>query len=224
MLGVTNTYLIKSQIEDTYIMIDAGSLYKEKSFLRKISKLGIKPSQIKLIIITHAHFDHIGSLAEIKKHCACPVIMHAYEADIIKRGEVVIPPGTNMLGNIISHIGTSISPIFKFTPMDAEIKIEEDYALNAYGINGRIILTPGHTLGSLSVLLDDGSAFVGDLAVNFFYTYPPFAVEQEEIYLSWKKIIEQGAKVIYPAHGLSFEISRLVTILAMRKGLLECRA
>jgi hydroxyacylglutathione hydrolase len=95
-LFYTNCYLI--QTATGWILVDAGTRSQAKSFLRRLGKLGIQPSDIKLIIITHAHFDHVGSLASIKSLCNCPVLAHPLEARLIETGEVVIPPGTNALG------------------------------------------------------------------------------------------------------------------------------
>ena len=72
-LGITNCYLIKG--EQGYILVDAGSLRKQRRFMKVMNRLKINPQDIKLIIITHAHYDHVGSLAPIKRICNCPVAM-----------------------------------------------------------------------------------------------------------------------------------------------------
>ncbi|MBO8158082.1 MBL fold metallo-hydrolase [Thermosyntropha sp.] len=210
-LGITNTYIIKGK--NGYIMVDAGELRKEKSFLRQVKNLGIDPKKINLIIITHAHFDHIGSLADIKNMCGCPVLIHPYEADILARGEVVIPPGTNTAGSVMSTMGKGLKFLFRFKPVTAELRCEGEFDLRPYGVNGRVIPTPGHTKGSLSVVLDDGRAMVGDLAMNFAFqktNYPIFAEMPEEVYKSWDKIKKAGAETIYPAHGACFPVSNLI--------------
>ena len=84
-------------------------------------------------------------------------------------------------------------------------------ALIEFGIPGKIIYTPGHTQGSVSVLLETGEAFVGCLAHNnlpfrFRPGLPIFAEDIEKVKESWKPIIQQGAKTIYPAHGNPFSV------------------
>ena len=74
--------------------------------------------------------------------------------------------------------------------------------------------TPGHTEDSISVLLSDGSAIVGDVAMNFLNIChtrhsPIYIQDFEEMYGSWKKLIEHGAKTIYPAHGKPFSAEEL---------------
>ena len=95
---------------------------------------------------------------------------------------------------------------------------DEEFSLAPFGISGKVLYTPGHTLGSVSVLLDSGNAFVGDLAMNgipfhFRPGLPIFAEDLELVKRSWRLLLDQGAKVIYPGHGKPFRadiISRLV--------------
>jgi len=95
-------------------------------------------------------------------------------------------------------------------PMDVDMRLgDEDFSLYEYGIPGKVIHTPGHTHGSVSVLLDTGEAFVGDLAMNRFplrFTpgLPIFAVDESRVKESWKILLNKGAQTVYPAHGKPF--------------------
>ena len=77
-----------------------------------------------------------------------------------------------------------------------------------------IIHAPGHTAGSVSVILDGREAIVGDLAMNGFPMrrgagMPIFGNSEREIKQSWKKLLDAGACVIYPGHGDPFPASQL---------------
>lgn len=208
-LGMTNSYLIKG--ENGYLLVDAGEPCKFKHFKKHLDHLGIDPHEIELIIITHAHYDHVGCLAQIKAMCDSLVIIHPHEARFIEKGRVIIPPGTNWLGKLFSVVGRWSKYLFSFEPVEAELLVDYEFDLTPYGVSGKIIPTPGHTPGSISVILDDGQGIVGDLAMNFRgQNYPIFAEHPEQIYSSWKLIIEKGAKTIYPAHGRSFKASKLL--------------
>jgi glyoxylase-like metal-dependent hydrolase (beta-lactamase superfamily II) len=85
----------------------------------------------------------------------------------------------------------------------------DDFSLEAYGIPARVIYTPGHTMGSMSVLIESGEAIVGDLAMNMKLLrlspgMPIFAEDVSLIKPSWKKLLDLGARTIYPAHGRPF--------------------
>lgn len=216
-LGITNCYLIKG--DKGYILVDAGSLYKGKKFLKKLNMLNINPEDISLIVITHGHYDHVGSLAKIKALCNAKVAMTPFENEIVANGEVVIPPGTNFIGKIVSTIGKIFYFLLKFEKVGAEYLITEDFPLDEWGIKGKVVLTPGHTKGSLSVILDDGRAIVGDLAMNkpAGKIYPLFAEMPDVIYDSWQVLVKRGVKKVYPAHGAAFSIDMIKERLNKRK-------
>jgi hydroxyacylglutathione hydrolase len=72
-----------------------------------------------------------------------------------------------------------------------------------------VIHTPGHSWGSVSVLLDNGEAFVGDLAMNMLPMrlkpgLPIFGDDVQIVKNSWQKRLDMGAKTVYPAHGKPF--------------------
>lgn len=208
-LFYTNCYLI--QTATGWILVDAGTRSQAKSFLRRLGKLGIQPSDIKLIIITHAHFDHVGSLASIKSLCNCPVLAHPLEARLIETGEVVIPPGTNALGKLVSWLGRHNIRSLRFPKTRVEFTTDQELDLTPYGVAAKVVPTPGHTPGSLSVLLEDGQAIVGDLAMSYGLgsNFPIFAEQPEKITASWDLLIKQGASIFYPAHGRKVPVTRL---------------
>ncbi|HBV95761.1 MAG: hypothetical protein JL50_10745 [Peptococcaceae bacterium BICA1-7] len=207
-LGTCNTYLVQGN--SGYILVDAGNANREGVLFDYLKKKGISPGQIKLIVITHAHYDHVGSLSAIKKVCQCPAAVHAKEATLLREGKFIMPPGTSLLGKTISSIGkrAAWTGFFKYSPVDPEIEITQEMSLTQFGIDGLILPTPGHTEGSVSVVLPTGEAFVGDLAVNFMGSvFPPFAENPREIMMSWRKLARLGVNTIFPSHGPPFGIN-----------------
>ncbi|MFO7889160.1 MAG: MBL fold metallo-hydrolase [bacterium] len=91
-----------------------------------------------------------------------------------------------------------------------------------FGIRGKIIYTPGHTPGSVSVLLESGELFAGCLAHNnipfrFRPGLPIFAEDLEKVKESWDKVIRQGAEKIYPAHGDPFSVDVIKNKLLIKE-------
>lgn len=103
----------------------------------------------------------------------------------------------------------------KAEPVKTDLTVgDEGLPLDDYGIPGRILYTPGHTVGSLSVLLDSGEAFVGDLAMNKFPLrrnpgLPVLADDIEKVKDSWRNLMELGAVTVYPGHGKPFSIEAI---------------
>jgi len=91
---------------------------------------------------------------------------------------------------------------------------DDETLLPRLGIAGKILATPGHSRDSLSVVLDDGRAFVGDVAMNFLRLtgvghWPIYVEDLGEVASSWRKILDHGATSIYPSHGRPFAAREL---------------
>ena len=211
-LGPTNCYLIRAE---TVILIDCGPKKKVREFLRRIEALSISPKDIRLIIITHGHWDHIGSARDIQAATGAKIMMHERERDRLEKSLMYLPPGITAWGRALSFAGKALSPFFTFPPARVDITVKnDDISLAEYGIPGIVLPTPGHTLGSISVLLAGGEAFVGDAAMNTIPFrlkpgLPILAEDEPRLRESWAKLKERGAKMIFPSHGNPFSMEKM---------------
>jgi glyoxylase-like metal-dependent hydrolase (beta-lactamase superfamily II) len=213
----TNSYILKCN--DGYLLIDTGYPDKYDEFKQKVESYDIGISQIKYCLLTHHHDDHSGFAAKLVQDYRTRLIVHKNSIPYLKRGvsETVSKPVNLCIRIIFSAF--SLFHKFKFPPVelkenDIVINNDNKEVLRKIGIDGKVLYTPGHTNDSISVLLSDGNTFVGDAAMNFFNFCrckhrPIYAQNVEEVFSSWRKLIEQGAKTIYPAHGNSFSVSEL---------------
>jgi glyoxylase-like metal-dependent hydrolase (beta-lactamase superfamily II) len=93
-----------------------------------------------------------------------------------------------------------------------DIVLEDDeFSLEEYGVSGKIVYAPGHSSGSVSILLETGEAFVGDMAMNKFLLrlspgLPIYAEDWSKLIESWKMLLNRGIKTVYPAHGEPFSV------------------
>ncbi len=206
-LGFDQCYLIGDK---DWIMIDAGQSNKKKIFLKKLAVLGIKPEQIKMVIITHGHWDHIGSAKDIKELTGAIIAMHENEKEWLEKSIIILPPGVTLWGKIFSKIMLLFRPLIKIPPTKVDIILgNKSVSLNEYGIAGFIEYTPGHSSGSVSVMLETGEAFVGDLLRNKLPLrmspgLPIFAEDLSKVKQSLELLLEKGIRKIYPAHGKPF--------------------
>jgi len=208
----TNAYLIRS--DEGTLLVDAGYPGHEHHFCRYIRRLGRDAVEPKLIVATHGHADHVGCLHSLKKQTGAKVAIHQADAHLVRRGTVVIPPAVTLWGRFLFILFRVLRFLGRFEPIEPDIVIERPFSLREFKIPGRLVPTPGHTPGSVSVVLDSGEAFVGDLAVNSWplkmgLGIPSLAEDIHQIYASWEKILLAGATVIYPAHGKPFPAERL---------------
>jgi glyoxylase-like metal-dependent hydrolase (beta-lactamase superfamily II) len=217
-LGWTRCYLLKCT--GGYLLIDTDYAKYYPLFERKLLHLGIAPSEIKYLLLTHHHDDHAGFAAQLVRSVGCRVIAHCDAVGPLSRGR---SEGTDRAVNRRSRITLACYTLFhreySFPPLtltgkDVVIEGDNDSLLREIGIDGVILHTPGHTQDSISVVLSDGSAFVGDAAMNFLrwtgMGHRPIVVEDINIvYESWQKLREHGARVIYPSHGKPFPATEL---------------
>jgi len=207
-LGFDRCYILQSA--DGTIMIDGGMPKQMGGFLKALKRLSMRPEDISLIVLTHGHWDHIGSARGIKELTGAPVALHGRDKDWLEKSLISLPPGVTPWGRLFVNIMAIFMPFVHIDATDVDIVLDEgEFSLAAYGIPGRIIYTPGHSMGSVSVLLDTGEAFVGDLAMNKFPLclspgLPILAENMQLVKESWKMLLDKGAKNIYPAHGKSF--------------------
>lgn len=206
-LGVARCYVIRA--EGT-ILIDGGAPKQARNFMKGIETLSIKPEDIQLIVITHGHWDHIGSAKEIKGITGAKIALHRNEKDWLEKSLKPLPPAVTLWGHIFAKIMAIFVPLIHVPAADVDVVLgDEELSLADYGIPGRIIPTPGHSMGSVSVLLETGDAFVGDLAMNGFPLrigpgLPIFAEDLQKVKKSWHLLLAKGAKTVYPAHGKPF--------------------
>jgi glyoxylase-like metal-dependent hydrolase (beta-lactamase superfamily II) len=140
----TNAYLVMDAAGSKAFVIDPGD--GPARLLNRIEELG---AAVEAIVLTHAHFDHIAGVDEVRRACGCPVYLHGLEADWLtdprKNGSARWP---------------DVTPPIALEP--AEYALEDGMTLTLIGHPFRVIHTPGHSPGSVS-LLHDGLLFGGDV-------------------------------------------------------------
>lgn len=209
-LGFDQCYILKG---DGIIAVDAGQPKKGKVFARALESAAIDPHHVKLVVLTHGHWDHIGSAREIRLLTGAKLAMHRAEVHWLENSLTPLSPGITPWGRVLSALHKVFMPIVKVPGTKADLVLgDESLSLVDFGIPGRVVYTPGHSSGSVTVLLDTGEAFVGDLAMNKFPLrlspgLPIFADDPPAVISSWRMLIELGATTVYPAHGKPFPVA-----------------
>lgn len=201
-LSLSNAYLIKGR---KTILVDTGAPREGMRILRLLAQAGIEPKDFSLILHTHAHFDHAGSTLQLKSWIEVPTAVHTADAEMLARGQMGKLTPINLEGRIVQPFVNRA-----FSGFRADLLIDKEISLKEFGVNGKVVFTPGHTAGSISVLLASGDAIVGDLMMggildgNLFPSKPNyhyFADDLAQVKTSIKKLLDLRAKRFYPGHG-----------------------
>ena len=164
-LGRVNVFVIE---DDGLTLVDTGRPGSAGKIFSTIKQAGKNPNDIKQIILTHAHPDHSGSAEAIKRMLDVPVWAHREDAKIMRYGiafrkEICLTPGLKnwlIYELAIKRAGISIEPV------SVDIALNDQDLLPLMG-GVRVIHTPGHTRGHISLLAEnEGVLIAGDLLSN----------------------------------------------------------
>ena len=217
-MKTSNSYLIV--LGGNWILVDTGYKGNIKNLKIALEKNNLTFLDIVLIVLTHTHYYHVGSLDEVKGLSASKVLVHAAEKEYLERGMIPSPKGTMWFSKIISEIGSIlIASNSRYQPVSSEIVVNGEYDLGKYIPSAKVIPTPGHTDGSISLVIDNEVAFVGDTLFNVIpgTVFPPFANNVSELLKSWEKLINTGCKTFYPGHEKPIPLQKLKDLYTKKK-------
>ena len=197
-LRISNAYLIVGR---RAVLVDSGCDGEAGRIIKAMAAAGVAPADLSMIIHTHAHADHCGSTWALSRMCEAPVAVHQADAAMLQSGLMRPVILTRPLARLIGLFGAK-----RFDGVRADLVIEREIDLRPYGIEGRLLHTPGHTHGSVSILLDGGEAIVGDLMIGgFLRRHQPqrcwFAEEPDIVPESIAGLMRLEPSIIHPGHG-----------------------
>jgi len=177
----TNYYLL--EINDGMLLIDNGWPGTLPKFLFVLKRKDVSPNKIKYLLVTHFHPDHSGLTQELKDLGANLILME------------------NQV-----NFTTAMEELYKtkglpFLPVTPEKNIILTFAnsrkfLASLGLEGEVIPTPGHSDDSVTLILDEGFAFTGDLSHRSILPEDDLTSRH-----SWDRIYQHQITRLFPAHG-----------------------
>ncbi|MBI5303398.1 MAG: MBL fold metallo-hydrolase [Chloroflexi bacterium] len=206
--GVANTHIIENS--RGVIVVDAGMPHQARRILDKIRALGLSEKDVRLILITHGHIDHAGSAVALKRLTGAPIALHRDDVPLVATPSLKIPPGRNRFINstkwLMDNLGW-LAPIETFAP---DVVLEDGASLHEFGLDARVMHTPGHTAGSVTILCDDGAAFVGDAILNLLrVSFPLYWDDPRAALDSACRIQAAQPRILYSGHGRPFDARAL---------------
>jgi glyoxylase-like metal-dependent hydrolase (beta-lactamase superfamily II) len=222
-MKVTNVFLLS--LDRGYLLVDTGYEYDWDRLLENLAREGVRPGEIRFLFLTHAHDDHAGLVKRlIEANPEIRLIASERAAEILSLGRHNYGPEAGYVSRRVRALLAVKAKFDKkwthaFPPYvirENDILIGGDTALRDAGVplDGRILVTPGHTDDSVSLLFDDGTWISGDAAADFLaFAGTRHCVisvnDLDAYYRNWDKILDAGCTRVFPSHGKPFPAALL---------------
>jgi hydroxyacylglutathione hydrolase len=202
-LRLSNVYLVKSTHP---VLVDSGTLGDMRDLSQALDDNGVPVRDLSLIILTHGHADHSGLASDLRDASAAKIMLGAGDLPLASAGKNDDLQPMNFAGKVLKPFITSIYP-----PFDPDIVVHDtEIDLTSAGIDGKVIQMPGHTKGSLVVVLANHAAFVGDMIAGgalggIFFPHDPhehyYQADPKMNRENIKKLLAMGVETFYLGHG-----------------------
>ena len=204
-----NTYVVEAP--RGLVLVDTGLPGSERRIFDALRKLGKNPEDIKLVLLTHRHPDHIGSAAAVKRETSATLASHPFEKPYVA-GTLMLsmPSAWSLQGRIMRRLITVTQwtmrflRIIKYQPVHVDRAADEESVLDDVGLDGSVVWTPGHTKGSITLFLNQPRvAIIGDLlrGKGGKLVEPLLMESISQTHTSVERVMELGPELICPGHG-----------------------
>jgi glyoxylase-like metal-dependent hydrolase (beta-lactamase superfamily II) len=201
-----NVHPISNGYSTAYLVVDGGRAMLVDASLQEIApkvlaKLEQVNARLALIVLTHFHYDHVGAADALRKATGAKVAIHSLDADALRRGGKLHLHPTRLQPRLMAPIITRTDK----APVIPDLEFGDAEDLEQHGGFGRSMWTPGHTAGSQSVILPDGTVFVGDaltegLVPRHRAEGPMFVDDPAASRRSISAIAASGTEQVWAAH------------------------
>jgi glyoxylase-like metal-dependent hydrolase (beta-lactamase superfamily II) len=207
--SLVNSYLVEESGEVTIIDAGVSGLYGDLP--RELAAMGRTVADVRALVLTHGHSDHIGFAERLRRERGTPVSVHELDAPLA-RGEVKNPAkglGPKKLGPLLGFLWyAALHGGLRTTKVHEVATFGDGATLDVPG-SPRVILAPGHTPGSAALHLPSHDAlFVGDAFATYAVTtgvrgpqVAPFTADATEAVASLSRLEGIAAGLALPGHG-----------------------
>lgn len=220
-LPLANAYLLMG---DHAVLVDTGAPGDQDRIMAALAREGVQPRDISLILLTHGHGDHAGSAKALRELTGAPIALHAADVDMVRMGRNRPFVTTRWTARVIKPFVDK-----PFDPFEPDVVLADQASLADFGVDGRVIRTPGHTSGSVSVLAGD-EAIIGDVMMGGHLggeiqaTLPRvhyFAEDVRAVQHSIAQLIKLAPRRLYVGHGGPLALADVARVFGRREAMMR---
>ncbi len=202
MIPDSHVYILGDSHSHDLSMVDVGLIGKGKWKLSQIEEAGIGLKDIKRIILTHTHFDHIGCIKEVMRELPdAEIWVHQIEGDYLEKGDERIIHGNEMFADFIrSQYGVK-DGFYRFS---IHRRLAEGEVLEIGGLRWEVLHIPGHSAGGIGLynsknkVLIPGDTLYADYNIGRFDLY---SADGNQLRSSLERLAQLDAEVLLPGHN-----------------------
>ncbi len=198
----SHVYVIGQPGGGDFSIVECGLMDMGSYKIDELDKIGVSPNQVKRIIMTHTHLDHIGCLPELRKDLPdAELWIHEDEAGPIESGDTRIVFGNRMFESMVKSQWRIDDGAFE-TPVHRKLK--DGDLLELGGIPFKVIHLPGHSIGCIGLfneekrILISGDTIYADGAIGRFDL---FSADAGQLKRSLEIVGELGVDILLPSHN-----------------------
>ena len=190
-LRVGNAYLVRGA--EGLLLVDSGTPGSAKRILASIERIGAEPGDLRHIVLTHWHPDHMGSAAELRRLTGACIAIHELDAPVLA-GRERPAKGRRTMGLLLRA--------FRVAPLVADVALRSGDVIGGV----EVIHVPGHTAGSIALRRADGVVFSGDALLGDRHGHlrqpdPGLSLDPDQASASAAALRALEPRLLLPGHG-----------------------
>ena len=193
--GDVNCHLIQG--EQGAVLVDTGRAGYGEKLLPLCQRWDVR-----LIVLTHGHLDHVQNAAFLSRQLDVPIAMHRADLELLEDNDRQPMQAHRPLGRFLRALSRRGFRDTLLPPFQPDLFLEEGDSLSPFGVEAQVVALPGHTAGSIGLKTGDGALLVGDALFRLFSVSPAL------LYTDRRQMEESAAKIwalrptaLYFGHG-----------------------
>jgi glyoxylase-like metal-dependent hydrolase (beta-lactamase superfamily II) len=181
------------------ILVDTGRQGHEEKILKACEDLSVE-----MIVLTHGHIDHIGNTKYLSERLKAPIGLNSGDLDLIDNNLLEPMKSHTLLGRLVLWLSNRAFKTMEIEGFEPSIDLHDGYDFKGLGLDARVIGLPGHTKGSIGIMVNGSDFIVGDALMNMVRPCKTMIYgNYDKMIKSAQKISESKAETIHFGHGKS---------------------